>query len=148
MNTNLLQKINDHLEIFENTENKQDQIDTILDQVGQLLVKAGKDTFGQREINSTTNKKKKEVKTQSKPWYTKYCRNKKVIFNRARKRFQITKANNDFQIMQREGKEYKRAIRAAYNKHRENVREEVRNLRYQNNTQKYWNYIKKQEKKL
>ena len=146
LNTKLLHEINDHLEIFDNTENKQDQIDTILDQVGQLLVKAAKDTFGQREINSTINKKKKEVKTQSKPWYTKYCRNKKVIFNRARKRFQITKANNDFQIMQREGKEYKRAIRAAYNKHRENVREEVRNLRYQNNTQKYWNYIKKQEK--
>ena len=102
LNTNLLQKISDSIETFENTENQQNQIDIIVDQVGQLLVTAGIHTFGQRQINSTNNKKNKEEKAKSKPWYTKHCRNKKVIFNKARKKFQITKTNNDFQIMKRE----------------------------------------------
>merc|ERR1711978_490719 len=82
-----------------------------------------------------------------KPHYNKKCRNKKVIFNQARKALQSAKGNktllNEKHIA---GKNYKKEVRTAYTEYTNNVRSDVRKLHKNGNIQQYWDYIKKSKK--
>ena len=83
----LLHEINQHLDQFHDCDNRQTRVDLVMDKICDLFVKAGIDTFGKKSFKmaKSKNSKNKTKPTTHRPWYNQTCRNKKVIFNKARK---------------------------------------------------------------
>ena len=122
-------------------ENTQEQLDIIMNEISTLFLNSGLKTFGKKK-NFSKKRKKATGKGKDKPWYNTVCRNKRIIFNRARKKFQITKSQRDFEDMKLFGKEYKREIIKSHMTYSDQVRCEIRQMRAAANKKAYWKYCK------
>ena len=123
---------------FENSP--QEQLDDIMNEISALFVNSGFKTFGKRSKVNKNRKTSKEFR--NKPWYNTICRNKRIIFNRSRKKYQITKNKRDLENMKLLGKDYKREIIKAHMTYSDKVRWEVRQMRSAANKKAYWKYVK------
>ena len=145
--TVLLQELENNVDMFNVHINQQKQLDTIMNQVGNILHKAGVKTFGEKKTNTRKRNRWGDKHVSHKPHYNKGCRNKKVIFNQARKALQSAKGNKTLiKEKQIAGKNYKKEVRTAYTEYTNNVRSDVRKLHKNGNIQQYWDYIKKSKK--
>ena len=111
-----------------------------MDKISTLFTDSGYKTFGKKLIGPKGNKSKNQTPKGNKPWYNITCRNKRVIFNRARKKYQITKSTHDLEAIKTIGKDYKNEILKSHRTHSDNIRREVRELRTKANKQDYWRY--------
>ena len=142
--TDLLQQIDACIDNFNENGDKQAQLDIIMGKFECLLTNAGIETFGRKRMSRNNNRNIKSEKTKTKPYYTLICRNKKVIFNQARKKYQNSRTDDTAtRNMNIAGKLYKKEVKTAHTAYRTKIRKEVRNLRNLGNIQKYWDYIKK-----
>ena len=137
-----LDKIQTTINRFDDFKEKQQCIDFISSNISQLYVNAAFATFGKKQVSQNRNSKKTRIKKSTKPWYTQACRMKRIVFSKARKKYSSTKSNTDFLRMRKEGKEYKYAIKNAYNQYTNEIRAHIRKLRKQSNTKEYWEYCK------
>ena len=141
--------INSCIDNFNGNDEKQEQVNRILNKISTMFINSGYKTFGKKTINprnSNTRKRTKEEDT--KPWYNTICRNKRVIFNKARKKFQITKSKKDAEYMKKVGAEYRREVLLSHTTYADNIRMEVRKLRSKGNKQEYWKYCKGKQSNL
>ena len=140
----LLQSIQLDLDQFQDCHDKQSQLDSIMSRIGNMFVNAGTNTFGRKQLRNGRSRgyKMRNQFTPSKPWFTLACKKKKIIFNKARKNYQILRTPESHRAMIDASKGYKYETKKAHKNYRENIRTEVRNLRKQGNSQKYWDFIK------
>ena len=135
-----IHEINESILDLDTMENKLPGINNVMNDIASLFINTGIDTFGKR-----TNQRKKNKKSfppDSKPWYNVTCRNKRMIFNRARKKFQITKSTRDLENVKEIGKQYKNELIKAHRTHADEVRAKIRLFRRNRNKKCFWNYCK------
>ena len=79
-----------------------------MDKIGALFVNAGIDTSSKESFKNTKSEsfKNKDKHTKHRPWYSQICENKKVIFNKMRKKYRIFKSETNLQNMKNASKEY------------------------------------------
>ena len=70
---------------FESAENQQERIEDIMTTINNAFVHSGYATFGKKTVTSNNNTKRRQSTQKDKPWYNTICRNKKIIFYKARK---------------------------------------------------------------
>ena len=61
-----------------------------------------------------------------------------IIFNKAKKKYKLSKSNADFLLMKNKDSDYKHGVKAAYKLHNKIIRIEIRNLRKKSNVREYW----------
>ena len=108
--------------------------------------KSCRDTFGVRKVTKTTNKlktcdSKQNRKSKQFEYFNKECEYKRSIFHRSKKRYNITKSDNDFKRMKADGKNYKKEVKLAQNTHNKNIRTNIKQLRKSKNTRDYWTIV-------
>ena len=140
-----LQNIHLSLDKFHECYDKQSQIDSIMGGIGDMFVNAGINTFGMKKLSNVRSRKynNRNKFAPSKPWFNLSCKKKKIIFNKARKKYQTLRTPESHRAMIDASKSYKYETKKAQKSYRETIRSEVRNLRNQSNSQKYWDFIKK-----
>ena len=145
---NIRIKINPLLTDFDRAENQQERIDDVMNTINDTFIQSGYDTFGKKPLSSNNNARRRKLTQTNKPWYNTICRNKKIIFNQARKKYQITRKETDFILQKQAGKEYKKEILKAHTTHSDKIRMEVRHLRNLKNKGAFWDYCKQNKKTI
>ena len=115
------------------------QIDAATESINTLFYETGTKTFGEK---SSRPKRKRKKPKEHKPWYNTMCRNKRVIFNQARKKFKIPRAPLEDDFVKMLGRQYKNAMLHAHMTYSDKVRHDIRVLRKMKNNRDYWRYCK------
>ena len=141
----ILREIEQNTERFGESKDKQQHVDYISEKNSLLLSNAAFETFGKKCLNpSTTKSKKRKTINKNKPWYNVTCKEKRIIFNKAKKKYKLSKSNADFLLMKDKGKDYKHEVKVAYKQYNNIIRTEIRNLRKKSNVREYWEYCKRE----
>ena len=145
LNLETIAEINRSIEQLNHAPDKQCEINKIMHEVSTVFLDSGFETFGEKP---KYKKNKRKALAESKPWYNITCRNKRVIFNRSRKKYQITKCKGDLNCVKEAGKQYKQEILKAHRTHSDNIRAKVREIRKQKNKKAFWDYCKSKNKNV
>ena len=129
----------------DNKERQQEILDNTSNKISTLFSKAAIDTFGEKRDYHSLGKSRNQTIKNNKPWYTASCRNKRTIFNKAKKKYNRTKSNTDFLQMRQKGKEYKSEVKSAVKSHNNVIRSEIRQLKKKSNVKEYWDYCRNNE---
>ena len=144
LNKDKIAEINESINRLQFLDDKETGINEVMNDISTLFINSGIDTFGEK-----TKRKKRRRKSQqpvNKPWFNITCRNKRLIFNRARKKYQITKSNVDLTNVKEIGRQYKQEILKAHRTHADNTRAQIRTLRRLRNKKAFWDYCKTRSK--
>lgn len=144
VDTQKLSEIEKSLERNETPIDVNELIDKTCDNIFDLFNEAGRKAFGDRKLTITGIRKARIVagrRMKDKPYFNQACRDRRNIFHRAKKRYNISEDKDDFNTMKKTGKEYKREIDAAYLDYVSNARIKVKELRYKGSIKDYWDYL-------
>ena len=113
-------------------------IDNIVERTGNILLRSAKDKFGEKPV--CTNKFQKTSFVYKKPWFTYECKNARQNFRRAKRLYkkfggEIYKTN----LYEKE-KLYKKKLKHANAKHRNEMKKKLSNLRSKN-PKEYWKIL-------
>lgn len=112
-----------------------ENISVIFQNSAEVTFNVNKDShvFTKYKNNQIHNKK-------NKPWYGPRCRNKRVIYNRARKNFSQNKSVNNRRLLNRASIDYKRTMKFYMNRHNFINESKLRNM-HSSDPKSYWRFL-------
>jgi len=144
INHAMVSDINNMLNLFPRSfPVQQNAIDGITNKLSQLFRDSANMTFPRVDRPSRSNHVNNSSNTRnSKPWYGHRCRNARTTYNRARKRYKITKSISDRQALNSASKSYKRTMNYHINQYKFNQANKLRGIS-QRDPKAYWNFLKR-----
>ncbi|CAC5399374.1 unnamed protein product [Mytilus coruscus] len=117
----------------------QHEIDTVVDNIGEILVSSANDTFVKNRGTTTQ-------RTNKKPWYTKKCYDARKKFHKARKQYSLHKNETNHKKLLDFSKQYKQITNKAYNDYQFNLESKIRNTS-KINGREFWKILNNFNKK-
>ena len=113
-----------------------DQVNGIVNDLGNVLLNAASSTFGQNQ------RRKKGNSVNNKPWFNGECKVKRDEFHNARKKYASSKTPENKILLNTRAKEYRLVLNANYQKYTEKCSDELRSLS-KTNTKAFWKTVHK-----
>ena len=113
-----------------------DQVNGIVNDLGNVLLNAASSTFGQNQ------RRKKGNSVNNKPWFNGECKVKRDEFHNARKKYASSKTPENKILLKTRAKEYRLVLNANYQKYTEKCSDELRSLS-KTNTKAFWKTVHK-----
>ena len=132
--------ISNLLNNFDNT-NQQANMDTIANKISQTFMNCSNKTFKMDKNKKNTNKQK-----NNKPWFGPQCKNSRVIYNNARKKYKLYKTSQNKHDLNKAGKEYKKIMHKFINEHEHRNENKLRSMNKQK-PKDYWRFLNSLKKK-
>ncbi|CAC5406155.1 unnamed protein product [Mytilus coruscus] len=117
----------------------QHEIDTVVDNIGEILVSSANETFVKNPRTTTQ-------RTNKKPWYTKKCYDARKKFHKARKQYNLHKNEINHKKLLDFSKQYKQITNKAYNDYQFNLESKIRNTS-KTNGREFWKILNNFNKK-
>jgi hypothetical protein len=115
----------------------QNYINTLVTDIGQVLLDSAKQTFGVKLVNTNYSKKKKIAKGD-KPWFDIDCKRARQNYRKMKRK--KGESQYSYNLAKDSEKEYKTVLNKAMKNYRKKMTKEMKNLRSQN-TQEYWQIL-------
>ncbi|CAC5426235.1 unnamed protein product [Mytilus coruscus] len=117
----------------------QHEIDTVVDNIGEILVSSANETFVKNPRTTTQ-------RTNKKPWYTKKCYDARKLFHKTRKQYNLHKNETNHKKLLDFSKQYKQITNKAYNDYQFNLESKIRNTS-KTNGREFWKILNNFNKK-
>ena len=146
-NINLL-KLNAVNEILLNTTNEmidKSFINNVVQDIGDLLTNAAKETFGTKIVYKRKDIAKPKINTKSKPWYNIECKNAKKLLSRNKRLLRQFKTPENLQRKKDSEKQYKKIMNKNINRYRNNLRDQMKTMKT-TNPKEYWKLLNNEPK--
>ena len=136
---NILIEIEHTLDNLDIASVTHEQVNDILNEVGNVLLNTASNVFG-----SVGKKQTKSL--NSKPWFTTDCKKKRDEFHKNRNNYRKFKTDDNKVLMNRTAKEYRHLLNISYKKYHEKCANELRSLS-KSNTKAFWKTLHKYSSK-
>ena len=116
-------------------------INSVIDSIGQLFDDAANTVLGTRYSIQTKGKHLYSYTSYS-PWFDNKCKEKRKLFHKARKIYNLHKNDVNHLCLQNTSREYKRELGIAFQKYQDGISSEIRQAS-KNNPTKFWDILNK-----
>ncbi len=132
-----LANLENYLDGVDSNSISQDDINHIVDKVNKIILDSAENALGSYTLN-TSNKCK--VTKENKPWFDKFCWEKRKCFRIAKRRYNTYKTDAKLQIMRKAEKEYKHQMNISIKSHKKEFRKKMKNMK-NSDPKTYWNIL-------
>ena len=115
----------------------QNYINTLVTDIGQVLLNSAKQTFGVKLVN-TNSSKKKIITKGDKPWFDIECKRARQYYRKMKRK--KGESQYSYNLAKKSEKEYKKVLNKAMKNYRKKMTKKMQNLRFQN-TKEYWRIL-------
>ena len=115
----------------------QNYINTLVTDIGQVLLNSAKQTFGVKLVN-TNSSKKKIITKGDKPWFDIECKRARQYYRKMKRK--KGESQYSYNLAKNSEKEYKKVLNKAMKNYRKKMTKKMQNLRFQN-TKEYWRIL-------
>ncbi len=125
MDTNKIEQLSLNLQTTQSNPSK-DSVDKLTNDFADIFVNAAKTTFSSPECKH----KNKYHTSTDKPWFGTHCRNARVIYNQAKKKYNVSKQATDANILKERSKEYKKIMNKYIAQHKSKTEKQLRQMHH------------------
>jgi predicted ATP-dependent endonuclease of OLD family len=109
----------------------QNYINTLVTDIGKVLLDSAKQTFGVKLVNTNYSKKKKKITKGDKPWVDIECKRARQHYRKMKRK--KGESQYSYNLAKNSEKEYKKVlINKAMKNYRKKMTKKMQNLRFQN----------------
>ena len=135
---NLIKNVESKLEDFSHQDIQQEEmLNEIVGSISKIFSNSSSKTFVKRRPVPKTDDSRKQ-----KSWYGPQCRNKRVIYNRARKQYSLCKSLHIREVLKRASHDYKQTMNFHLHNHRFHNQTKLRNMNTKD-PKSYWSFLNK-----